>query len=191
MIRPHQPVDRTRGARFKAVRAAILVVTAGVLLSGCGMAKPYVYDPVAYNRDDPDFAKVPKTRDSVTICYSKRSTTPAEVARLAAETCAPYGTGIAFVGNGYAECPMLTPVGAVFACTGAVGTRTVAGQGAGLRSATAGGTPGQPGTPLTGFAEGARPMGVLFGRQGSTASPAAVPLPALPPAVPGQPETKP
>ncbi|UTW53298.1 hypothetical protein KFF05_08090 [bacterium SCSIO 12827] len=191
MITPHQRTDRARATRFKAVRIATLSVMAGVLLSGCGMAKPYVYDSIAYNRDDPDFAKVPETRDSVTICYSKRSTTPAEVARLAAETCAPYGTGIAYVGNSYAECPMLTPVGAVFACTGAVGTRAVAGRGAGSRSSTAGGTPGQPGTPLTGFAEGARPMGVLFGRQGSTASPAAAPLPALPPAVPGQPETKP
>ncbi|HBC07243.1 MAG TPA: hypothetical protein DC046_06615 [Rhodospirillaceae bacterium] len=153
------------------------------------MAKPYVYDPIAYNRDDPDFAKVPKTRDSVIVCYSKRSTTPAEVARLAAETCAPYGTGIAFVGNGYAQCPMLTPVGAEFACTGAVGTRAVAGRGVDQRPA-AGETPGQPGTPLTGFAEGARPMGVLFGRQGTTVAPT-TPLPALPPAVPGQPATKP
>ncbi len=189
MNMPHQRTDRTRAARFKAARAAILAVTAGVLLGGCGMAKPYVYDPVAYNRDDPNFAKIPQTRYSVTICYSKRSTTPAEVARLAAETCAPYGTGIAFVGNGYTECPLLTPVGAVFSCIGAVGTQAVSGRGVGQRP-TAGGTPGQPGTPLTGFAEGARPMGVLFGRQGSTASPA-VPLPALPPAVPGQSETKP
>ncbi len=190
MITPHQRIDRTRGARFKAVHAATLAVMAGVLLGGCGMAKPYVYDPVAYNRDDPNFAKIPETRYSVTVCYSKRSTTLAEVARLAAETCAPYGTGIAFVGNGYTECPLLTPVGAVFSCIGAVGTQAVSGRGAGQRS-TAGGTPGQPGTPLSGFEAGARPMGVLFGRKGTMATPATTLLPALPPAVPSQPETKP
>tara|TARA_R110001592_G_scaffold237476_1_gene496701 strand:+ start:1305 stop:1877 length:573 start_codon:yes stop_codon:yes gene_type:complete len=190
MATQHQRIDRTRKARLRTVRTAMFAVFAAALLGGCGMARPYVYDPIAYNRDDPNFAKVPKTRNSVTVCYSKRSTTPAEVARLAAETCAPYGTGIAFVGNGYAQCPMLTPVGAEFACTGAVGTRTVAGRGADPRPA-AGGTPGQPGTPLSGFAEGARPMGVLFGRQGSSATPATAPLPALPPAVSGQSETKP
>ena len=82
---------------------------------------------------------------------------------------------------------MLTPVGAEFACTGAVGTRTVVRRGADLRPAAG----GQPGTPLSGFAEGARPMGVLFGRQGSAATPATAPLPVLPPAVSGQSETKP
>ena len=190
MATPHQRIDRTREARLRTALTVTFAVLATVLLGSCETVRPYVYDPVAYNRDHPDFAKTPKTRDSVTVCYSKRSTTPAEVARLAAETCAPYGTGIAFVGNGYAQCPMLTPVGAEFACTGAVGTRTVAGRGADLRPA-AGGTPGQPGTPLSGFAEGARPMGVLFGRQGSAATPATAPLPALPPAVSGQSETKP
>lgn len=189
MATSYQPIDRKSGARFRTGRAAMLAVLAAVLLSGCGTARPYVYDPIAYNRDHPDFAKTPKTRDRVTICYSKRSTTPAEVARLAAETCAPYGTGIAFVRNIYTQCPMLTPVGAEFSCTGAVGTQTVARPGAVQRPA--GGTPGQPGTPLMGFDEGARPMGVLFGRPDTAGAPAATGQPALPPAVPGQPDAKP
>ncbi|MEQ9172394.1 MAG: hypothetical protein RLN77_07335 [Rhodospirillales bacterium] len=175
--------------RFRGARAVTLAALAAVLLGGCGATKPYVHDPVAYNRDDPNFAKTPKTRDSVIVCYSKRSTTPAEVARLAAETCAPYGTGIAFFQNNYSQCPMLTPVGAEFLCTGVVGTQAVVGR-SGVRRPV-GGTPGQPGTPLSGFAEGARPMGVLFGRPGTAAAPAATPAPALPPTPPGQSEAKP
>jgi len=163
MATPHQRIGRTKGNRLRTAGAATLVVVAAALLGGCGAARPYVYDPIAYNRDDPNFAKTPKTRDQVTICYSKRSTTPAEVARLAAETCAPYGTGIAFVRNNYTQCPMLTPVGAEFACTGAVGTQGVARRGA-IQRPAADGTPGQPGAPLSGFEEGGRPMGVLFGR---------------------------
>lgn len=181
--------DRTSSARFTTVRATTLVVLAAALLGGCGMTKPYVYDVAAYDREHPDFAKTLKTRDQVTVCYSKRSTTPAEVARLAAETCAPYGTGIAFVGNVYTLCPMLTPVGAAFSCTGAVGTQSTVRRG--VVQGPVGATPGQPGTPLTGFEDGARPMGVLFGRPSSTAAPATTPLPALPPTVPGQSDAKP
>jgi len=190
MARLYQRIDRARGNRFRTARAATLAALAAMLLlGGCGAAKPYVYDSAAYDREHPDFAKTPKTRNEVTVCYSKRSASPAEVARLAAETCALYGTGIAFVRNDYTLCPMLTPVGAEFACVGAVGTQTVVGRGGVQRSA--GGTPGQPGRPLSGFEEGARPMGVLFGRPGTAAAPATTPLPAQPPAVPGQPEAKP
>jgi hypothetical protein len=189
MATPHKRIDRTTGARFATVRATMLAVLAAALLGGCEVARPYVYDSIAYNRDHPDFAKPRKTQDQVTVCYSKRSATPAEVARLAAESCAPNGTGIAFIRNNYTVCPMLTPVGAVFSCTGAAGTQTVARRGVVQRGAA--GTPGQPGAPLTGFEEGARPMGVLFGRPGTTAAPAATPVPALPPAMPGQPDAKP
>lgn len=189
MATSSQRIDRTSSARFTTVRATTLAVLVVALVGGCGMANPYVYDVAAYDREHPEFAKTPKTRDRVTVCYSKRSTTPAEVARLAAETCAPYGTGIAFIRNDYTLCPMLTPVGAEFSCTGAVGTRSMARRGAVQGPSAA--TPGQPGTPLTGFEDGARPMGVLFGRSGSTDAPAATPLPALPPAVPGQSDAKP
>jgi len=39
----------------------------------------------------------------------------------------------------------------------------VARRGA-IQRPAADGTPGQPGAPLSGFEEGGRPMGVLFGR---------------------------
>ena len=158
---------------------------AAVLLGACGLTQPYVYDTAAYNREDPNFAKTPKTRSHVTVCYSKYGTKQAEVVRLAAETCGLYGAGVQFVSNSYVQCPMATPVGATFACVGAKGSIAVnAGGSLGGSGRASAGTPGQPGAPTAGFQAGARPMGILFGRSADGSTQPSGPLPAAPPAAP-------
>lgn len=161
--------ERCRPVGFRGVA---LVGLAAAVLAGCSYtAEPYVYDVTAYDREHPDFAKTPKTMNEVTVCYSKYGTTPAQITRLAAETCGRYGAGIQFLKNTYTLCPVTTPVGAQFACVGGA-AQTSGGRGA-ARAVT-----GQPGAPAAGFEEGARPMGVLFGRPQGADTPG--PLPGSP-----------
>lgn len=168
--------------------AVVAAAFAPLVLGSCELAQPYVYDPAAYDREHVDFAKTPETQNAVEVCYSKYGTKQEDVVRMAADTCAKYGAGIRFLQNSYIHCPMITPVGAVFECTGAIAANpSFTGSGV-ARSSGSSRTPGQPGAPLVGFHEGDRPMGVLFGR--SPASPATtVPsaLPEAPPSAPVQP----
>ncbi|MEQ8226561.1 MAG: hypothetical protein RIA64_00610 [Rhodospirillales bacterium] len=172
-------------------RMATVVLTAAfapLVLGACELAQPYVYDPAAYDREHVDFAKTPETRNTVEVCYSKYGTKQEDVVKMAADICAKYGAGIRFSYNSYVDCPMLTPVGAVFECTGAIAANpSFTGSGV-ARSSGASRTPGQPGTPLVGFREGERPMGVLFGRSPSSPeSPVSSTLPETPPPAPVQP----
>ncbi|MEQ8506561.1 MAG: hypothetical protein RIB80_14650 [Rhodospirillales bacterium] len=174
--------------RPSMIAVAVLAMIAPLALGACELSEPYVYDSAAYDREHVDFAKPPKTLSAVQVCYSKYGTKQAEVVKLAADRCAKYGAGIRFSHSSYVDCPMLTPVGAVFECTGAIAVKpSFTGSGV-ARSSGPSRTPGQPGTPLVGFHEGERPMGVLFGR--SPTSPATtVPsaLPEAPPSAPVQP----
>jgi hypothetical protein len=182
------------GRRVPACFARGAVAATLLILSACSAPAPFVYDSAAYNREDPNFAKPPKNRDSVTVCYSKYGSDQRDVAVLAANACAQFGAGIRFIGNGFNNCPLMTPVGAQFACVGAPKpiqarqpTRSSDTGGAAVQ--TGAGIAGQPGTPLTGFHDGDRPMGVLFGRPGGTVgggAPAAMPeAPAPAPAPSG------
>lgn len=164
-----------------------------VIVSACSAPAPFVYDSAAYNREDPNFAKPLKTRDSVTVCYSKYGSDQRDVVVLAANACAQYGAGIRFTGNSFNNCPLMTPVGAQFACVGApkpiLARQPTRSSDTGTGAVQTGaGIAGQPGTPLTGFHDGDRPMGVLFGRPGGTVggTPTAVPeAPAPAPAPSG------
>ncbi|PIW27061.1 MAG: hypothetical protein COW30_11860 [Rhodospirillales bacterium CG15_BIG_FIL_POST_REV_8_21_14_020_66_15] len=146
------------------VSVPALMMAAGVL-GACAEAQPHVHNPAAYDREHVDFAKPPKAMSGVTVCYSKYGAKQADVVRLAAEACGRYGAGIRFAGNTYGVCPLVTPVGAQFTCIGAKGAVTGADVNYPPTSGPVGtDTPGQPGAPMAGFQEGARPMGVLFGR---------------------------
>ena len=153
---------------------------AAMMVAGCTAPAPYLYNPALYDRDNADFAKTPKTMSALTVCYSKYGATQAQVAKLASETCARYGAGVTFTGNTYTLCPMVTPVGAQFACVGGASGNSVG------RGGTSG-IAGQPGAPETGFKEGARPMGVLFGRPQGVDTPG--PLPDSPAVLPTPSET--
>ena len=161
------------GRRVSSCFARAAAVATVLILSACSAPAPFVYDSAAYNREDPNFAKPLKNRDSVTVCYSKYGSDQRDVAVLAANACAQFGAGIRFIGNGFSSCPIMTPVGAHFACVGAPkpiqARQPTLSSDTGIGAVQTGaGTAGQPGTPLTGFHDGDRPMGVLFGRPGGT-----------------------
>ena len=98
---------------FSAVVVAILAFGAG----GCQWTTPYVYKSDEFNRKSEDFGQEPEDRESVEICYNSRSTTPAVIGRMAKEECAKYGKIARFQSHEYLECPIATPVQAIFSCT--------------------------------------------------------------------------
>lgn len=87
-----------------------------VLVLGACSQPPYVYDEAAFNRNHPDFAKVKTDIESVSICYNTRGATPADVVRLARESCGEFGKHPVFETQNYAICPLSHPVAAVFDC---------------------------------------------------------------------------
>lgn len=91
------------------------VVVACLLLAACS-DPPYVHDPAEFNRDHADFGKDRTDIAEVTICYNTRGATPADVTRLAVESCGEFGKSAVFEGQTYAICPLSHPVAAVFTC---------------------------------------------------------------------------
>jgi len=92
----------------------IFLMTAFV--AGCGRTAPYVYDAGEFNRDTDAFRNGIKDRKTVSICYAKRATTPAQITKLAGRECARFGKIARFSRQSYLECPVLTPVAAIFDC---------------------------------------------------------------------------
>ena len=190
-LQPSRPVSIPSGlpgfGRLRSLFAVLGAIVAVTVLGACSSPDPFVYDSLAYNREDPEFGKPRKKRDTVTVCYSKYGSAQREVAILAANACAEFGAGIKFIGNSYVNCPLMTPVGAQFSCVGAAARIPARGPVPSYsmdRRAPVAGTAGQPGTPLNGFHDGDRPMGVLFGRPVTSGSDTPAPTPAPTP-VPG------
>lgn len=84
-------------------------------LASCG-GQPYVHVAGVYNRNSEVFKKGLADRSEVTVCYSKRKASPAEVTRLAVEECARFGKRARFSDQTLMTCPLFAPVGAVFEC---------------------------------------------------------------------------
>lgn len=140
-----------------------------LLATACSVGEPYVYNRAAIDRDDPNFAKPYDPYGGVMVCHSKYNADPAEVARLAREICGASGFGIRFRETSYLSCSLTSPAGAIFDCIDANGepiTRKSALDAGGPATVTErpDGVPGQPEAPLSGFREGERPLGILFGR---------------------------
>ncbi len=102
------------GRRF--ILFALLLPLLAPILGGCGNTPPYIFKDDEFDREDPDFAKEPKDRSSVYICYSKRGTTPADVRKMAEAECARYDKVAVFESQDILYCPLMTPARAKFAC---------------------------------------------------------------------------
>lgn len=85
------------------------------VLAGCANS-PYVRNPSQYNRESAEFRTGVVDRTAVTICYSKRDTNPAEIARMAAAECQRFGKTASFYKQSLQECPLMTPAAAIFDC---------------------------------------------------------------------------
>lgn len=97
----------------------ILPLIAAVALTavgGCTLPEPYVYKADEFNRESREFGKAPKDRTSVGICYNRKNTTPRHITEMAQAECAKYGKVARFSTQKRLECPVLTPMEAIFLC---------------------------------------------------------------------------
>ncbi len=110
----------------------------GLLALATACARPaYVHHGGEFNRSSSDFGKDVIDIEQVTVCYSSRGSTPAQVRALATEECAKVGKTAQFVEQNYANCPLQTPVSAIFSCLG-----DGVGESSGPAADRAGGTGG-------------------------------------------------
>lgn len=105
----------------------------GLLALTAACAQPaYIHHATEFNRSSPGFGKDITDIDRVTICYSSRNATPAQVRALAVDECAKFGKTAQFQRQEYFICPLSTPVAASFSCLGG-GAGIVAGPTSGGR----------------------------------------------------------
>ncbi len=110
---------------------AILVVVAAFLAAACSLPEPYVQREWEFNRDSPYFPSGPKFIDKLTgeerkvalqviVCYAKNSADPAKIVGLARDECGKYGLTPKFFEQTLNYCPLMTPVAAVYNCSGQI-----------------------------------------------------------------------
>lgn len=100
---------------------SILFVAA--ILIGCSAPAPYVWRPYTIDRAHEDFPDGPTLENGsqISICYSKRGTTPALLKQLADEECGRFGMTAMFEEQDHGLCPLVTPIAAQFSCLGGAG----------------------------------------------------------------------
>ena len=109
--------------RYFHVPAFVLATVLG--LGACSSPAPYVERVYEFNREHPLFpdgptaAAVEKAGLEVTVCYSKSNATPKDIAALAGRECGRFGASATFVEQSYRQCPLTTPIAAVFTCRAA------------------------------------------------------------------------
>lgn len=84
--------------------------------AACSVPEPYIYTAGEYDRTRPDFGREPTDRETVAICYNKRNATPAQILQMAQTECAKFQKVARLSGQGRLDCPITTPIRAVFAC---------------------------------------------------------------------------
>lgn len=94
----------------------MLLLVLAVCLAGCGTAEPYYYKADEFNRNLPTFAREPADITEVGVCYAKSSTTAETVRDMAVSRCAAFGKQAVFRGQDVLNCPMRTPVRAMYDC---------------------------------------------------------------------------
>ena len=96
----------------------LILAVVGVLLltiAGCG-GQPYIHLAKEYDRESEIFLRGITDRDDVTICYTKRKTTPRIISQMAAKECRRFGRVARLRQQTLGTCPLATPIAAVFDC---------------------------------------------------------------------------
>lgn len=101
---------------FRRLLPLIVVASLGPVAFGCAETAPYVYNAIEFDRDAEGFGKQPANINKVEICYSKHSTTAQALRELASARCGEFGKVARYQTQVDWECPLFTPVRAVFAC---------------------------------------------------------------------------
>lgn len=99
--------------RWLLFPAAALALAAA---EGCAWPDPYVYRHREFDRSLVDFGKDPQQRNSVGICYNKKNATPEQIAEMAKAECAKYGKVARYSHQKRLDCPLTTPMEAVYIC---------------------------------------------------------------------------
>jgi len=97
--------------KFIHLSAVLLAAT----LSACA-AQPYVHHAGEFNREATGFGQEVTDISQAIVCYSPSSTTPEQVMDLAIEECGKFGHSARFEEQRYSDCPITTPVSAVYLC---------------------------------------------------------------------------
>lgn len=105
----------TQKPRLICQKMAFSVFTV-LLLASCGGNQPYILDTNEFNRESPTYGKEITDRNSVTVCYDSGGTTPAIVNQMARQECQRFAKQAEFSHQSYQQCPLLTPVAAVYNC---------------------------------------------------------------------------
>ena len=85
-------------------------------LSACSRSAPYVFKEGEFDRNSPNFNKMPDDIDKVQICYNKDSATTKVLLDMAKNECGRYGKRPYFQKQELLHCPLVTPVMATFSC---------------------------------------------------------------------------
>ena len=102
--------------RMRTGKYAALAVFILAALGGCTDPEPYVYRSGEFDRRAPDFGRDPADVETVTVCYNRRVTSPADLQEMARAECAKYGKVARYTRGSRLSCPVLVPLGAHFAC---------------------------------------------------------------------------
>jgi len=96
----------------------IMSLGTAFLAAACAAPEAYVNNPGEFNRASKTFGKEPEDLKSVTICYNQMGTKPEIISKLAVEECGKYGKEAIFSEQKFDECPLFTPIAAVYDCKG-------------------------------------------------------------------------
>jgi len=99
------------GTRNLAALAVFLLA-----LSGCADPEPYISRSGEFDRGAESFGRDPTDVETVTICYNRRVTSPAELQEMARAECAKFDKVPRYTQGSFLSCPVLLPLGAHFSC---------------------------------------------------------------------------
>jgi len=94
----------------------IFLVLLMVLICGCTWPKPYIAEHNSLMRKSPHGTKDLAPPKKITVCYNINGTSPESVNQLARERCSSFGKKLAFFKQSRSDCPLLTPMGAIYEC---------------------------------------------------------------------------
>ena len=100
------------------IRWILPLIAEGALaaVGGCAPPPPYVYRHQEFDREQKYFGKELPDISSVGICYNKKNATPRQIVEMAQAECAKYDRVARLIEQRRLECPVVTPMEAVFTC---------------------------------------------------------------------------
>ena len=93
----------------------IFVAALSIFQIGCA-GEPYVQVNNEFNRESDTYLNSIRDRDHVNVCYNKWNANPQQITDLAMAECHRFGKRAAFSKSTYSNCPLRTPIAAIYDC---------------------------------------------------------------------------